>query len=153
MPAPKKTQNGTQRSSHPTDSNQLTLEWLPGQFAIVRLEPGPPLPPWCQINESAPSPRSGLLSITRTANELSIVIDEVCVPADVKAQRGFAGVRIAGTLDFSIVGVLAKLTGALAEAKVPVFAISTHDTDVLLIRAGDTQRARLALQKVARLEQ
>lgn len=153
MAATKKSTTSDQPSAQAADLDHLTLEWLPGQYAIARFEPGAPLPQWCQWGEVARAPGTALLSITRTAGELSIVIDETCVPADVKAQRGFAGLRIAGTLDFSIVGVLARLTGALAGANVPVFAISTHDTDILLIRAADAARARPALQKVARLEQ
>ena len=90
-----------------------------------------------------------LLSITRTAGELSIVAAEEAVPDSVKAERGWVAMRIAGTLDFSLIGILSRLTAALAEANVPVFVISTHDTDILLVRAGDAGRAVEALSTVA----
>ena len=90
-----------------------------------------------------------LVSITRTEGELSIVTAEGAVPATMKAERGWVGLRIAGTLDFSLIGILSTLTAALAEANVPVFVISTHDTDILLLRAGDVGRAVEALSAVA----
>jgi len=122
--------------------HQLALEWIPGRVAICRLDVRDAIPAW------AGRP-SSLLSITRTDGELSIVVAEEAVPKPVKAERGWVAMRIAGTLDFSLVGILSKLTGALAEANVPVFVISTYDTDVLLVRADDADRAREALSAVA----
>ena len=121
---------------------QLTLEWIPGRFAICRLDVRDAVPAWAGQS-------SNLLSITRTDRELSIVAAEEAVPESVKAERGFVAMRIAGTLDFSLVGILSKLTAALAEANVPVFVISTFDTDVLLVRADDADCAREALSAVA----
>ena len=89
------------------------------------------------------------MSVTRTDRELSIVIDESLVTANVKAERGFVALRIAGTLDMSLVGVLARLTGALAAANIPVFAISTFDTDYLLVRESNASAAAEALNRVA----
>lgn len=122
--------------------HQLALEWIPGRFAICRLDARDAIPAW------AGRP-SSLLSITRTDGELSIVAAEEAVPDSVKAERGWVAMRIAGTLDFSLVGILSMLTGALAEANVPVFVISTYDTDILLVRAGDAERAIDALSHVA----
>jgi hypothetical protein len=134
----------------PTDPSRLRLEWLPGRYAVCRLDAGDSLPDWAGPSLQAFKPPS-LLSITRTDRELSVVIDEALVGpgSGLKAERGFAAMRIVGTLDFSLVGVLAGLTGALAAANVPVFVISTFDTDLLLVRAADTDRAARALEAIA----
>jgi hypothetical protein len=126
---------------HPRRAD-LRLERLPGRLAICRLAADDPIPPWAR--EGSP-----LVSITRTDRELSIVAAEDAVPESVRAERGWIALRIVGTLDFSLIGIVSALTGALAEAKVPVFVLSTHDTDILLVRAGDAQRAEAALSHVA----
>ena len=122
--------------------HQLALEWIHGRFAICRLDVRDAVPAWAGQS-------SNLLSITRTDRELSIVAAEEAVPDSVKAERGWVAMRIADTLDFSLVGILSRLTGALAEANVPIFVISTYDTDILLVRADDADRAREALSHVA----
>ncbi len=116
----------------------ITLEWLPGRFAVCRLDPSASTPGWALG-------RGGFVSITRSERELSIVAAEPLVPAEVKAERGWAAMRVVGQLDFSIVGVLAKLAGALAEAGISCFAISTYDTDYVLVKEGDADRAAEAL--------
>ena len=122
----------------------LSLEWVPGRFAVCRLGADEAVPEWAVIGGSA-----GLVSVTRTDRELSIVIGEDRVPASTRAERGWVALRVGGTLDFAMVGVLSRLTGALADAGVTVFAVSTFDTDVLLVRAGDAGRAVEALSDVA----
>ena len=128
--------------------SRLKLEWLPGRYAVCRLEPHEAIPNWA-LNGLE---QDGLVSVTKTAEELSIVIDEGAAPAHVRGERGFAAMRIAGTLDFSLVGVLAKLTNALASASIPVFVVSTFDTDLLLVRAAQTGAAFEALKKVAEIQ-
>jgi hypothetical protein len=117
-----------------------TLARLAGTFAVARLPPAAPIPAW------AAGP---LTSVTRTADELSIVCADAAVPVDVRAERDFAAVRVTGTVDFAVVGLLASLTRALADAGVSVFALSTFDTDYLLVRTRDWPRARAALASVA----
>ncbi len=116
----------------------ITLEWLTGRFAVGRFDPSASIPTWALAG-------SDLISITRTQAELSIVAAEALVPAEVTAERGWAVMRVVGKLDFSIVGLLAKLTGALAEAEIPCFAISTYDTDYILVKEVDADRAAEAL--------
>jgi NAD+ diphosphatase len=110
---------------------------LPGLFAIARLPAGADVPAWV--------PAGGFVAITRTDDELSIVCAQDAVPGDVDAERGYAALEVAGPLDPGLVGVLARLTTALAAAGIAVFAISTYDTDYLLVRAPDLARARAAL--------
>lgn len=128
---------------------KLELEWLPGRFVVCRLPADAALPEWTGLQRGEDAP-ARLLSITRTERELSIVIDEAALPPDLNpatpVQRGFAAMRIVGTLDFGLVGVLARLTSALAAANVSVFVISTYDTDIILVREVDRERAEAALR-------
>ena len=120
------------------------LEWIPGAFAVCRLQPGAPVPAWASAG-----PGGGFLSITRTDRELSIVAPQDTVPAGLEAERGWVALRVAGKVEFSTVGLLAQLTGALAEAGVPLLAISTYETDILLVKSTSTGRAVEALRCVA----
>ncbi|HEX4954394.1 MAG TPA: ACT domain-containing protein [Thermoanaerobaculia bacterium] len=111
---------------------QLTLSRLPGRWAVCRLPPGDPLPPRLP---------DGFWSITRTPFELSLVIPEEVAPDGYPLETGFAAFIVAGPLDFAWTGILADLTGALAEAGISVFAVSTFDTDVLLVREDRVEEA------------
>ncbi len=122
----------------------ITMEWLPGRFAVCRFDSSVSIPGWALG-------RGGFVSITRSERELSIVAAEALVPAEVKAERGWAAMRVAGRLDFALVGVLAKLTGALAEAGISCFAISTYDTDYILVKQLEADRAAEALGVVAQV--
>jgi hypothetical protein len=117
--------------------HRLALNLLTGNFAVCRLAADAPLPSW-----AAGGP---FVSITRTAEELSVVCPEEAVPEGVPCERGWRCLRVAGTLDFALVGVLASLAVPLAEAGVSVYAISTFDTDYLLVRGGSLERAVEAL--------
>jgi hypothetical protein len=124
----------------------LTLVALEGTLAIARLPADAPIPGWA---------RGGpFLSITRTADELSVVCREDQVPPDVKSERGWRCLQVVGPLEFSAVGILAALVDPLAGAGIPVFVVSTFDTDSLLIPGRDFDRAvgvlRDAGHKIAR---
>ena len=115
----------------------LTLEHRPGTLAICRLAAEAPVPAWAT---------SGTFhSVTRTPDELSIVCDAAVVPADVHAERDTTAIRVVGTLDLSMVGVLSALAAPLAAAQVPIFVISTFDTDWVLVRTTNYARAVQAL--------
>jgi uncharacterized protein len=115
----------------------MRLIVLPDEFAVSRLGPAAALPSW-----AAAAPIS---STTRTAEELSIVCVASHVPSHVTAERGWRCLRVAGKLDFSMTGVLASIAGPLAEAGVSIFAISTYDTDYILVRAHSLPAAIAAL--------
>jgi uncharacterized protein len=116
----------------------VTLDVLPGSFAVCRLSADASLPAWAS--------GAAFSSVTRTPHELSILCDGEAVPADVEAQRGFRALRVRGPLDFSLTGILAALAGALAAAAVSIFPISTYDTDYLFVRAVDLNRSIAALR-------
>ena len=105
---------------------KLTLSILPNHFAICRLSPDVDIPVWCKNTE--------FYSITRSRDELSVVCFNENVPLDVEAERDWRALRIQGQLDFSLVGILSSLVSPLAEAEISVFAISTYDTDYVLVR-------------------
>jgi hypothetical protein len=117
----------------------MRLLLLPDRLAVCRLAGDAPVPAW-----ALPGPLS---SLTRTAEELSIVCPEVQVPDGVRHEGGWRALRIAGTLDFAQVGVLASLLAPLADAGVSVFALSTFYTDYVLLRERDLDRGRLALER------
>ena len=82
----------------------------------------------------------------RTRNELSIVCCQVDVPSHVQAERDWRCLRIAGQLDFPLVGVIAQITELLATANISVFVISTYDTDYFLSRQQDLERTMETLK-------
>lgn len=80
--------------------------------------------------------------IGRTADELSLVCRTEDTPAAVTAREdGWKGFFIRGPLDFSLIGILAKIAGILAEAGISIFAVSTYDTDYILVRANQFDKA------------
>lgn len=118
----------------------LTLSVLPETFAVCRLGPAEPIPDWALAANS-------FLSLTRTSDELSIVCPESAVPGDVQWERGWRVLKVDGPLDFAHTGILASLTTPLAEAGVSVFAVSTFDTDYLLVKQRVLNRARSVLTR------
>lgn len=108
----------------------------PEHLAICRLPADAPIPAWAQ---------GGFVTVSRTATELSIVCPQRHVPAGVQQERDKVALGIAGVVPMTTIGLLAALCGALAQAAVPVFVISTFDTDYLLVSAERFPAARSAL--------
>ena len=119
-------------------SRRLRVLRVPGRFAVCRLSPSEAIPSWAN--------GPGFVSITRTADELSVVCDEAVVPRDTECMRGYVAFRVEGTLAPELVGVLVSLAEPLADAGIPILAIGTHDTDYVLVREADLERAVGALQ-------
>ena len=115
----------------------LDLRLLAGSYAVSRLSPDEALPEWA---------RGELLAATWTPDELSIVSAAGSVPESVRSESGWRVLCVEGPLDFSLVGILAALTGTLARAEIAVFSVSTFDTDYLLVHERDLERALSALE-------
>jgi uncharacterized protein len=114
----------------------MNLVLLPSFFAVCQLDPKAPLPAWAITGSSA------LVSVTRTASELSVVCAQENVPEEnVRCERDWRCLMVEGPLDFSLTGVLSALLAPLAEAGVSIFALSTFDTDYLLVRAAQLDLA------------
>lgn len=116
---------------------QLLLSVLPERFAVCRLGPDEAIPDWVFS--------TSFWSITRTDEEVSLMLQEEFVPSSWKAEKGWCCLKVLGPLDFSITGVVASLSTPLAQAGVSILAISTYDTDYLLVRNGDVDRAKEVL--------
>lgn len=115
----------------------LTLSVLKDVFAICRFAPDSPVPAWALAGD--------LYSITRTTDELSIVCAERHTEQATQATRGWRCFKVHGPLDFSLTGVMASLAAPLAEARISMFVFSTFDTDYLMIKESDLERAIVAL--------
>ena len=112
------------------------LVWLPGRYSIGRFPPSSAL-------ISVPS--GPFVSITRTADELSLVCPETEMPRGGRSEGPYALFRLVGSIDLDLSGVIASLTAPLAAARIPVFTVSTFDTDYVLVRESDRRRAQAAL--------
>jgi uncharacterized protein len=118
-------------------THQLALTILPDALAICSLEVDAAIPAWATTGS--------FFSITRTSYELSVVCLQSAVPDGSRCERDWRCFKLAGPIPFSTVGVLASLVQPLAEAGISVFAVSTFDTDFLLVKAGDLRVAIDAL--------
>ena len=119
--------------------HKLALTLLPETFAICRLDVNAAIPAWATADS--------FFSITRTSDELSIVCQQSVVPDGVRCERDWRCFKLAGPIPFTAVGVLASLVQPLAEAGISVFALSTFDTDYLLVKTADLPRAIDALRQ------
>ena len=123
------------------EQKKLILSVLKGTFSILRLEKGSEVPSWIY--------KSDLFSITKTPEELSVVCQENNIPenisVDVRAERGWSCLKIEGPLDFGLTGILAGISRILAENGISIFAISTYDTDYILVKETDLEHAVKAL--------
>jgi len=114
---------------------QLTL--VPERFAISRLTADAAIPGWAT--------RGSFFSVTRAGDELSVVTEISQVPVGVQSQPGWRVFKVHGPFVLSEIGVLSALAAPLAEAKISLFAVSTFDTDYLLVAAETLSTAIVAL--------
>ncbi len=114
---------------------QLTLNVLPQIYAVCRLDPNGHIPNWALLDDD-------FISLTRTRTELSVVCLQENVPLEgTIAERGWRCVRVEGAFDFSLSGIHVSLATPLAESNISVLAIATYETDHILIKEGDLERA------------
>ena len=125
--------------------HRLTLQPLHDVFAICRLQADEALPAWATAKP--------FFSISRTGDELSIVCLQTLVPDGVRCERGWRCFRVAGAMDFTMIGVVASLAGPLAAAGVSTFVVSTFDTDYLLVKEQDWARAVATLRAAGHIVQ
>jgi uncharacterized protein len=120
---------------------ELTL--LDERFAISRLAADAPVPDWAT--------RGPFFSVTRTGDELSVVTEISQVPVGVHSQTGWRVLKVHGPFVLSEIGVLSALAAPLAEAKISLFAVSTFDTDYLLVAAETLSAAISALGRAGHI--
>jgi len=125
-------------------NHTLTLQISELELAICRLPPASSIPEWIG--------KSDFISVTRTPDELSIVCSEKLVPEKVEAERNWRMIKVKGPLDFSLTGILASLVGPIADAGIALFALSTYDTDYLLLKEKNLDRAIDILKRTCIIE-
>lgn len=109
----------------------LTIKWLSERFSVCKLP---------DLNEVSEKKEFSFLSITD--EEISYVCPTSLVPkSTLSCENGFKGFRIEGILDFSLIGIIAAISEALAEAKIGIFVISTFNTDYVLIKEENVAKA------------
>ena len=116
----------------------MNIHLLAEELAVARLNPTEEIPAWAVA-------RRHFLAITYTEDELSIVCDRQLVPADVRCEKDWRAPKIVGPLDFSMVGILAPIATLSAQHTIPIFVLSTFDTDYILVRSGLIDQAQEAL--------
>lgn len=124
----------------------LTLSIMSISLAVVRLDTSSNIPLWAMEEKN-------FFSITKTQDELSIVCSENKVPQDVKVERGWRCLKVEGPLDFGLTGILSSLAQSLAEAKISIFAISTFDTDYIMVKKENLQRAVAVLAVFCKIQE
>lgn len=113
--------------------HRLKFRKLPGLYGIVRLGPEVPIPSWAA--------RGDFSAITRTADELSIVCPASKLPDGVRSQHRWVCLKLEGPFPFSQTGVLLSFVEPLSANNIPIFAISTYDTDYLLVQEEFTSES------------
>ena len=108
------------------NQHALKFQRLAGPYAIVQLAPESPVPAWAAEGEFS--------SVTRTPEELSIVCPAGNVPAEINSPHHWMGLKLEGPFPFSLTGVLLSFIEPLSSKDIPIFAISTYDTDYVLIQ-------------------
>jgi uncharacterized protein len=119
----------------------IPLTVLPERHAICRLNSRDPVPGW------AAASTAGLSSVTRTPDELSVIVIDSVAPANVRCDRGWRAIRVRGPIPLDLIGVIAGISGTLANAGLSIFAFSTHDTDYVLVKQAHLDRAIRALRQ------
>ncbi len=115
----------------------LTLTVLKDRFGICRLDTGEAPPRWAI--------ESPFFSVTRTKEELSVVCVEASIPEGITSNKGWRCLKVHGPLGFSLSGVLSSLMVPLANADIGVFVLSTYDTDYLLVKESNLEKAKATL--------
>ena len=123
-----------------TISHQLLLTLFPGLYAIARFAP--------HEKPAIDYAQSAFFSLTKTAEEVSLVCEQSMLPEGVRAERDRRVLRIDSVLAFALTGVLSSIAVPLADASISIFAVSSFDTDYILIADRDVEQAIAALESV-----
>lgn len=115
------------------------MKLLKEKYGVCRLDVTELIPEWAQ--------NRGFFSITRTSDELSVVCAQDNIPNDIKCEKDWRVLKIEGPLDFALIGILASISTVLAQKGISIFAISTYDTDYILVKNKDIDNAIESLIK------
>ena len=131
--------SATGAGDRPSDkASGLILKHVPGTYGICRLGSRARIPRWVH--------NSIFYAISRSPDELSVLCEDRLVPDAVRCERGWSAIRVVGTLDLSLIGVLASMAQPLAAARIGLFTVSTYQTDYLLVRQSRLEDAVAVLE-------
>lgn len=121
-------------------SIKLTMKLLKEKYSVCRLDKNAALPTWVMNGE--------FFSITKTEDELSIVCLQENLPhniqyelINIQCEKDWRILKVEGPLDFSLVGILSSISGLMAKEKISIFALSTYDTDYILVKENNIDAA------------
>lgn len=115
----------------------LTMKLMKGLYGVCRLKRDAVIPGWAS--------QGSFYSITKTSDELSVVCSQDNIPKGVMCEKDWRILRVEGPLDFSLIGILSSISTILAKKGISIFAVSTYDTDYILVKDKDTGSAIEAL--------
>lgn len=121
------------------DTWRLKLSILDQQYAVCQIQPGEKIPDWVF--------NSPFFSATQTYEELSLITEEKDVPEGIKCEKGWACIKLEGTFEFSLTGVLTSIANPLAAHGISIFALSTFNTDYVLVKKEDLGQVIHILEK------
>jgi hypothetical protein len=118
----------------------MNLTILDTTFSVIKLPKTEEIPSWASKGE--------LFSITRTIEELSIVCASSNVPDNIlkDVEHDWKCIKVEGILDFGLTGILSSLANPLADNNISIFAISTFNTDYLLVKLHSIEKAKSVLE-------
>jgi uncharacterized protein len=120
------------------DMPNLNLSLLQGRFAVVQLAANADVPAWALEGD--------FFTVSRTSEELSVVCLEANVPDGLRLERDWVCLKLQGPFEFSMTGILGSVLEPLVVSEVGIFAISTFNTDYVLVKAASLERAIVALE-------
>ena len=118
---------------------KLKIKLLDGTYAVCQMENIEKVPSWVE--------EKGFFSVTKTEDEISVVMLQDKISKDIKAEKDWRILKVEGTLDFSLIGILAKISSVLAENQISIFVISTFNTDYILVKEEKIEKAMAVLSQ------
>ncbi|MFC4764310.1 ACT domain-containing protein [Dyella koreensis] len=124
-------------------NKRIRLQILGGTYAISRLSASSAIPAWAD--------GLGFVSISRGADELSVVCLQERVPAGITTEGGWTAIRFVGPFAFDETGILLSVAQPLSEGGIGIFVVSTYDEDHVLLKAADMTRAAELLMQAGHI--
>lgn len=128
------------------NNTKLALSILPDKIGICHLDKNSPIPDWAQGE-------SNFTSVTRTMNELSIILPQEKIPGGILAEKDWRVFKVQGPLGFSLTGIVASLAKPLADEQISIFYVSTYETDYLLVEDKNLAKAKEILGKFCEIKE
>lgn len=116
------------------EKKKFKLSILPGKYGICHFAENDPIPSWAQDAKFS--------SITRTANELSVICLQEKIPGGILVEKGWRVLKVEGPLGFALTGVVASLAKPLAEAGISIFYVSAYETDYLMVEDNNLEKTK-----------